>query len=93
MLGTIVGRPVAELDTPALLVDVDALDRNIAGIAHSSPIASGVTSWKAVACKASGVVYSDCWACVPDRRFAYTAVLLEMFDEHSSQFCSRRIVR
>ena len=33
MQGTIVGRPVAELDTPALLVDVDAMDRNIAHIA------------------------------------------------------------
>ncbi|CAA9539039.1 MAG: low-specificity D-threonine aldolase [uncultured Thermomicrobiales bacterium] len=33
MQGTIVGRSVAELDTPALLVDVDAMDRNIAHIA------------------------------------------------------------
>src|SRR5688572_21771563 len=33
MLTTFVGKPVAELDTPALLVDVDAMDRNIAHIA------------------------------------------------------------
>ncbi len=33
MLTSLVGRPVAELDTPALLVDVDAMDRNIARIA------------------------------------------------------------
>jgi len=33
MQQTIVGRPVAELDTPALLVDVDAMDRNIAHVA------------------------------------------------------------
>ncbi|MCC6314902.1 MAG: alanine racemase [Thermomicrobiales bacterium] len=33
MLATLVGRPVAELDTPALIVDLDAMDRNIAHIA------------------------------------------------------------
>jgi len=30
---TLVGRPVEELDTPALLVDLDAMDRNIGAIA------------------------------------------------------------
>jgi D-serine deaminase-like pyridoxal phosphate-dependent protein len=30
-----IGRPVAELDTPALIVDLDALDRNIARIADT----------------------------------------------------------
>jgi D-serine deaminase-like pyridoxal phosphate-dependent protein len=30
---TMVGRPVSELDTPALLVDIDTMDRNIAHIA------------------------------------------------------------
>src|SRR5688500_15400659 len=30
---TVVGRPIAELDTPALLVDLDAMERNIATIA------------------------------------------------------------
>jgi D-serine deaminase-like pyridoxal phosphate-dependent protein len=30
-----VGRPIAELDTPALVVDLDALDRNIARIAET----------------------------------------------------------
>ena len=33
MLTTLVGRPVAEVDTPALLIDLDAMDRNIARIA------------------------------------------------------------
>ena len=33
MLTTLVGMPVSELDTPALLVDIDAMDRNIASIA------------------------------------------------------------
>jgi D-serine deaminase-like pyridoxal phosphate-dependent protein len=33
MLTTLVGLPVSELDTPALLVDIDAMDRNIAHIA------------------------------------------------------------
>ena len=33
MLTTLVGMPVSELDTPALLVDIDAMDRNIAHIA------------------------------------------------------------
>ena len=33
MLTTLVGMPVNELDTPALLVDIDAMDRNIASIA------------------------------------------------------------
>ena len=32
MESTIVGRPVSELDTPALLVDLDAMERNIAAI-------------------------------------------------------------
>ncbi len=35
MLTTLVGLPVAELDTPALLVDIDAMDRNIAHIAQT----------------------------------------------------------
>src|ERR687895_412969 len=30
---TLVGRPIAELDTPALLIDLAAMERNIAGIA------------------------------------------------------------
>ena len=30
---TVVGRPIAELDTPALLVDLDAMERNIATVA------------------------------------------------------------
>jgi D-serine deaminase-like pyridoxal phosphate-dependent protein len=33
MLTTFVGMPVSELDTPALLVDIDTMDRNIAHIA------------------------------------------------------------
>ncbi len=33
MLTTLVGLPVSELDTPALLVDIEAMDRNIAHIA------------------------------------------------------------
>jgi D-serine deaminase-like pyridoxal phosphate-dependent protein len=33
MLTTLVGMPVSELDTPALLVDIDAMDRNIASLA------------------------------------------------------------
>jgi D-serine deaminase-like pyridoxal phosphate-dependent protein len=35
MLTTFVGMPVSELDTPALLVDIDAMDRNIAHIAET----------------------------------------------------------
>jgi D-serine deaminase-like pyridoxal phosphate-dependent protein len=35
MLTTFVGRPIAELDTPAMLIDIDAMDRNIAHIAGS----------------------------------------------------------
>lgn len=35
MLTTLVGLPVSELDTPALLVDVDTMDRNIAHIAKT----------------------------------------------------------
>ena len=33
MLTTLVGMPVSELDTPALLVDIDAMDRNIGRLA------------------------------------------------------------
>ncbi|HEU5432020.1 MAG TPA: alanine racemase [Thermomicrobiales bacterium] len=33
MLSALVGHPVAELDTPALVIDIDAMDRNIARIA------------------------------------------------------------
>jgi D-serine deaminase-like pyridoxal phosphate-dependent protein len=35
MLTTLVGMPVSELDTPALLVDIEAMDRNIAHIAET----------------------------------------------------------
>src|SRR5215212_9779063 len=31
---TLVGRPIAELDTPALLVDLDVMERNIAGMSQ-----------------------------------------------------------
>jgi D-serine deaminase-like pyridoxal phosphate-dependent protein len=33
MLTTLVGMPISELDTPALLVDIEAMDRNIARLA------------------------------------------------------------
>src|SRR5688572_2806160 len=33
MDSSILGRPIADLDTPALLVDLDAMERNIATIA------------------------------------------------------------
>ncbi len=36
MLTTLVGRPVEELDTPAMLIDLDAMDRNIAHIAGTA---------------------------------------------------------
>ena len=36
MLTTLVGLPVSELDTPALLIDIDAMDRNIAHIARTT---------------------------------------------------------
>jgi D-serine deaminase-like pyridoxal phosphate-dependent protein len=44
MLTTCVGRPVAELDTPVLLVDLDAMDRNIAFVAGEAR-AAGV-GWR-----------------------------------------------
>ncbi len=44
MLTTLVGRPVAELDTPALLVDLDAMDRNIARIA--ADLAAHHVAWR-----------------------------------------------
>ena len=44
MLTTLVGRPVSELDTPALLVDLDAMDRNIARIA--SELAARGVPWR-----------------------------------------------
>ena len=36
MLTTLVGMPVSELDTPALLIDIDAMDRNIAHMAKTT---------------------------------------------------------
>jgi len=44
MQATIVGRPISELDTPALLVDVDAMDRNIAHIAAT--LAETGVAWR-----------------------------------------------
>ncbi len=44
MLTSIVGRPAAELDTPALLVDLDILEANIATMA--ADIASRNCSWR-----------------------------------------------
>ena len=35
MLTTLVGMPVSALDTPALLVDIETMDRNIAHIAST----------------------------------------------------------
>jgi D-serine deaminase-like pyridoxal phosphate-dependent protein len=44
MLTTLVGRPVAELDTPALLIDLDALEQNISTMAND--IAERGASWR-----------------------------------------------
>jgi D-serine deaminase-like pyridoxal phosphate-dependent protein len=44
MLTTLVGLPVEQLDTPALLVDLDALERNIASMA--SDIKSRGSDWR-----------------------------------------------
>jgi D-serine deaminase-like pyridoxal phosphate-dependent protein len=41
---TLAGRPVADLDTPALLVDLDAMDRNIARIAGE--LAARGVAWR-----------------------------------------------
>jgi D-serine deaminase-like pyridoxal phosphate-dependent protein len=42
---TVIGRPVRELDTPALLVDLDALDRNIARMRRVIVTEAGV-GWR-----------------------------------------------
>jgi D-serine deaminase-like pyridoxal phosphate-dependent protein len=44
MLTTLVGLPVSELDTPALLIDLDALERNITHMAND--IASRGSTWR-----------------------------------------------
>jgi D-serine deaminase-like pyridoxal phosphate-dependent protein len=44
MLTTIVGRPVDELDTPALLIDLDAFERNLALM--SREIAAAGVAWR-----------------------------------------------
>jgi D-serine deaminase-like pyridoxal phosphate-dependent protein len=44
MLTTLIGLPVSELDTPALLIDLDALEHNIAQM--SSDISSRGASWR-----------------------------------------------
>ena len=44
MLTSIVGRPVSEVDTPALLIDLDAFERNIAGMA--ADIAARGAAWR-----------------------------------------------
>ena len=44
MLTTLIGLPVSELDTPALLIDLDALEKNIATMA--SDIAQRGSSWR-----------------------------------------------
>jgi D-serine deaminase-like pyridoxal phosphate-dependent protein len=44
MLTTLIGLPVPELDTPALLIDLDALERNITQMAQD--IASRGASWR-----------------------------------------------
>lgn len=44
MLTSLVGQPLAALDTPALLVDLDALDRNIARIAEE--VSRRGVSWR-----------------------------------------------
>ncbi|MGD9713625.1 MAG: alanine racemase, partial [Thermomicrobiales bacterium] len=44
MLTTLIGLPVSELDTPALLIDLDALDRNIAQMA--ADIKERGASWR-----------------------------------------------
>jgi D-serine deaminase-like pyridoxal phosphate-dependent protein len=41
---TVVGRPVSELDTPALLIDLDVFERNIASMA--SDIAARGANWR-----------------------------------------------
>src|SRR5215468_2028566 len=41
----LIGRPVAELDTPALLVDLDVLDRNIARMQQTIIAGAGV-GWR-----------------------------------------------
>lgn len=41
---TLIGRPVSELDTPALLIDLDAFERNIATMA--ADIAARGASWR-----------------------------------------------
>lgn len=44
MHGTIVGCPVAEIDTPALLIDLDRLDRNIARM--SADLRAAGVAWR-----------------------------------------------
>ncbi len=44
MQTTIVGRPVSELDTPALLIDLDAFERNLAWM--SGEIAAAGVAWR-----------------------------------------------
>jgi D-serine deaminase-like pyridoxal phosphate-dependent protein len=44
MLTSVVGRPIAELDTPALLIDLDIFERNIASMA--ADIASQGVQWR-----------------------------------------------
>src|SRR5688572_21048377 len=44
MLTSIVGRPISEIDTPALLIDLDAFERNIATMACD--IAQRGASWR-----------------------------------------------
>jgi D-serine deaminase-like pyridoxal phosphate-dependent protein len=44
MLTSIVGRPISELDTPALLIDLDAFERNIATMA--ADIAQRGAEWR-----------------------------------------------
>ena len=44
MLSTLVGLPIEQLDTPALLVDLDALERNIKTMA--ADISSRGSSWR-----------------------------------------------
>lgn len=44
MLTTLIGRPIEELDTPALVIDLDAFDRNIGRIC--SAVKEGGASWR-----------------------------------------------
>ena len=44
MQTTVVGRPVGEVDTPALLIDLDAFERNIATMA--ADIAARGAAWR-----------------------------------------------